>query len=57
VVGLRGHVAEAESIMKADRPPGEAAADIIRLRRLLSLKANARAEADNIPPTVAARRD
>ena len=25
VVGLRGHVAEAESIMKADRPAGEAA--------------------------------
>jgi Flp pilus assembly protein TadD len=57
VVGLRGHVAEAESIMKADRPAAEAAADITRLRRLLSLKANARAEADNIPPTTAARRD
>src|SRR6185437_10178356 len=39
VVGLRGHVAEAESILKADRPAGEAAADIARLRRLLSLKA------------------
>jgi Flp pilus assembly protein TadD len=57
VVGLRGHVAEAESIMKADRPPGEAAADIARLRRLLSLKADARTAADNIPPTAAARRD
>jgi Flp pilus assembly protein TadD len=57
VVGLRGHVAEAESIMKADRPAGEAAADITRLRRLLSLKANARAGADNSPPTAAARRD
>ena len=57
VVGLRGHVAEAESIMKADRPAGEAAADITRLRRLLSLKANARAEADDIPPAAAARRD
>src|SRR6202162_6271263 len=32
VVGLRGHVAEAETIMKADRPAGEAAADITRLR-------------------------
>jgi Flp pilus assembly protein TadD len=49
VVGLRGHVAEAESILKADRPAGEAAADIARLRRLLSLKANARAEADKHP--------
>ena len=57
VVGLRGREAEAESIMKADRPAGEAAADITRLRRLLSLKANARAAADDIPPTAAARRD
>ena len=57
VVGLRGREAEAESIMKADRPPGEAAADITRLRHLLSLKATARAEADNSPPTAAARRD
>src|SRR6202041_1824037 len=51
VVGLRGHVAEAESILKADRPAGEAAADITRLRSMLSPKANARAEADSIPPT------
>jgi Flp pilus assembly protein TadD len=57
VVGLRGHVAEAESILKADRPAGEAAADITRLNRLLSLKANARAQADDIPPTAVARRD
>jgi Flp pilus assembly protein TadD len=57
VVGLRGHVAEAESIMKADRPAAEAAADIARLRHLLSLKANGRAEADNLPPVAAARRD
>jgi Flp pilus assembly protein TadD len=55
VVGLRGHVAEAESIMKANRPAGEAAADIANLRRLLALKANARMEADN--PPAAARRD
>jgi Flp pilus assembly protein TadD len=57
VVGLQGREAEAESIMKADRPAGEAAADITRLRHLLSLKANARAEADSIPPTAAARHD
>jgi Flp pilus assembly protein TadD len=56
VVGLRGHVAEAESILKADRSAGEAAADVAHLRRLLSLKANTRAEPDNIPPTAAARR-
>jgi Flp pilus assembly protein TadD len=57
VVGLRGHVAEAESIVKADRPAAEAAADVAYLRRLLSLKANARTEADNIPPPAAARHD
>jgi Flp pilus assembly protein TadD len=57
VVGLRGREAEAESIMKADRPAEEAAADIARLRRLLSLKANARADADNVRPTAVARRD
>jgi Flp pilus assembly protein TadD len=57
VVGLRGRVAEAESIVKADRPAGEAAANVAYLRRMLSLKANARAEADNIPPKAAARPD
>jgi Flp pilus assembly protein TadD len=57
VVGLRGNVAEAESIMKADRPAGEAAADIAQLRHLLALKANGRAEANNHPPTAAARHD
>jgi len=45
VVGLEGRVAEAESIVKADRPPEEAAANVAYLRRLLSRKENARAEA------------
>jgi Flp pilus assembly protein TadD len=57
VVGLRGRVAEAETIVKADRPAAEAAADVAYLRRMLSLKANARTEADNIPPKAAARPD
>ena len=55
VVGLRGRVAEAETIVRADRPAAEAAADVAYLRRMLSLKANARADADNIPPKTAAR--
>src|ERR1700678_3477292 len=57
VVGLRGHVAEAESILKADRPAAEAAADVAYLKRMLALKANARTEADNVAPKAAARAD
>ena len=53
VVGLRGRVAEAETIVKADRPAADAAADVAYLRRMLSLKANARAEADSITPKAA----
>jgi Flp pilus assembly protein TadD len=56
-VGLRGRVAEAESIVKADRPAAEAAADVAYLRRMLSLKATARAEADDSAPKAAARPD
>src|SRR3982075_2296259 len=51
VVGLQGRVAEAESIVKADRPPEEAAANVAYLRRLLSRKENARADANNLPVT------
>jgi Flp pilus assembly protein TadD len=57
VVGLRGRVAEAESIVTADRPPQEAAADVAYLRRVLSRKANARSDADNTPVTGVARPD
>jgi Flp pilus assembly protein TadD len=46
VVGLQGRLAEAENIVKAGRPPEEAAADVAYLRRLLSRKENARASAD-----------
>ncbi|MDB5635793.1 MAG: hypothetical protein JWP51_701 [Bradyrhizobium sp.] len=48
VVGLQGRVAEAESLVKADRPPEEAAANVAYLRRLLSRKANAHADVDKI---------
>jgi Flp pilus assembly protein TadD len=55
VVGLQGHVAEAETIVKADRPAAEAAADVTALRHMLSLKANARMEVGKPPATTAAR--
>jgi Flp pilus assembly protein TadD len=45
VVGLQGRLAEAETIVKAGRPPEEAAADVAYLRRLLSRKDNASANA------------
>jgi len=45
VVGLRGRVAEAESIAKAGRSDAEAAADVAALKRLLSRRENAHAEA------------
>jgi Flp pilus assembly protein TadD len=57
VVGLRGRVAEAESIVTADRSPEEAAANVADLRRLLARKANARTDADNTHVTAVARPD
>jgi Flp pilus assembly protein TadD len=57
VVGLRGRVAEAESIVTADRPPEEAAANVAYLRRMLSRKANARTDADNTSAIAVARPD
>ena len=47
VVGLQGRLAEADNILKAGRPPEEAAANIAYLRRLLSHK-NARVDADKV---------
>jgi Flp pilus assembly protein TadD len=49
VVGLQGRLAEAESIVKADRPAEEAAANVAYLRRLLARKENATAQVDKIP--------
>jgi Flp pilus assembly protein TadD len=57
VVGLQGRFTEAESIVKADRPSEEAAANVAYLRRLLSRKENARADADKIPVTATGRPD
>ena len=55
VVGLQGRFAEAESIVKADRPPEEAAADVASLKRLLSRKE--RAEANKISVAAVGRSD
>ena len=57
VVGLRGHLAEAEAILKANRPPEEAAANIAYLRHVLSGKANGRTDADRISAIGVARPD
>jgi len=47
VVGLQGRQAEAEAIVKADRPAAEAAADVGFLKRRWSRKEAARADADS----------
>src|ERR1700719_1712445 len=57
VIGLQGRFAEAESIVKADRPPEEAAANVAYLRRLLSRKEPAHTQADSKPAMAAARAD
>src|ERR1700712_1135682 len=43
VVGLQGRFAEAETIVKADLPPDEAAANVAYLKQMLSRKDNPRA--------------
>jgi Flp pilus assembly protein TadD len=57
VVGLEGRFTEAESIVKGDRPPEEAAANVAYLRRLLSRKENARADANKLPVPATGRPD
>src|SRR6201996_8186670 len=42
VVGLRGHMAEAESLAKEGRPPEEAAANVAYLKRILAKQAAAK---------------
>jgi Flp pilus assembly protein TadD len=49
VVGLQGRFAEAESIVKADLPPEEAAANVAYLKEMLSRKDNPRAGTAAIP--------
>jgi Flp pilus assembly protein TadD len=57
VVGLQGRLAEAESLAKADRPPEEAAANVAQLKRLLSRKNNAHADASKLPAAANAHPD
>jgi Flp pilus assembly protein TadD len=49
VVGLQGRFAEAESIVKADLPPDEAAANVGYLKQMLSRNDNPRAGAGTVP--------
>jgi Flp pilus assembly protein TadD len=49
VVGLQGRFAEAESIVKADLPAEEAAANVAYLKEMLSRKDNPRAGASRMP--------
>jgi Flp pilus assembly protein TadD len=55
VVGLQGRLAEAESIVKADQPAEEAAANVAYLRRLVSHKVGARPAADGTKAAAAGR--
>jgi len=55
VVGLQGRLAEAESIVKADRPAEETAADVADLKRMLSRRGNAHADAGKLPVAAAGR--
>jgi Flp pilus assembly protein TadD len=48
VVGLRGHVNEAEELVKQGRPPDEAAANVAYLRRMLAKKTSARTETEGV---------
>ena len=54
VIGLQGRMAEAETLVKADLPPEEAAANVTFLKRYVSRKENARADAGKIPVATAA---
>jgi len=49
VVGLQGRFAEAESIVKADLPEAEAAANVAYLKQMLSRKDNPRGGAGTVP--------
>jgi Flp pilus assembly protein TadD len=55
VLALQGHVSEAESIVKADRPVDEATASLAELKRLLLRKEAARSSPGRVPVTANAR--
>jgi Flp pilus assembly protein TadD len=49
VVGLQGRFAEAESIVKADLPPDQAATNVAYLKQMLNRKDNPRAGSGKVP--------
>ena len=49
VVGLQGRFAEAETIVKADLPPDQAAANVAYLKQMMSRKDNPRSSAGKVP--------
>ena len=49
VVGLQGRFAEAETIVKADLPPDQAAANVAYLKQMLSRKENPRSGSGKVP--------
>jgi Flp pilus assembly protein TadD len=57
VVGLQGRFAEAESIVKADLPADEAAANVAYLKQMLSRKDNPRGGAGTVPVAALNRPD
>jgi Flp pilus assembly protein TadD len=57
VVGLQGRFAEAETIVKADLPAEEAAANVAYLQQMLSRKDGPRGAAANIPVAALNRPD
>src|ERR1700687_3455292 len=57
VVGLQGRFAEAESIVKADLPPEQAAANVAYLKEMLSRQDHPRAGAGTVPVAALNRPD
>ncbi len=57
VVGLQGRFAEAESIVKADLPADEAAANVAYLKQMLSRKDHPRSGAGTVPVASLSRPD
>jgi Flp pilus assembly protein TadD len=57
VVGLQGRFAEAETIVRADLPPEEAAANVAYLKQMLSRKDNPRSGAQTGPMASLSRPD
>ena len=57
VVGLQGRFAEAETIVKADLPADEAAANVAYLKQMLSRRDNPRGGSARVPVAALNRPD